>query len=167
MSKDRGRRGTLTVGGLAWRQVRARWTSYAPTAVGLAVALALAAAVTFTQSRTEEASLGQTVSQLGARGLITVRYTGVKQVADYNSFTANVNKTTKDLNGVVAQQSILLYSGSWVPTSINGVNVAALGPTFAHDAIPLEIGVLDNLQSHVNLVAGSWPTTTKPAPPSR
>ena len=161
MNKVRGRRGTLTVGGLAWRQVRARWTSYAPTAVGLAVALALAAAVTFTQSRTEEASLGQTVSQLGARGLITVKYTGVRQTADYDRFIADVKKTTKDLNGVVTQQSVLLYSGSWVPISVNGASVASLGPTFAHDAIPLEVASIDNVQSHVNLVAGTWPTTSR------
>jgi len=59
---------TLTLGRLAWRQMRGRWTSFVPTALGLAVALALASAVTLTQSRTEEASLDQTVNNLGSRG---------------------------------------------------------------------------------------------------
>lgn len=42
----------------------------------VANALALAAAVTLTQSRTEEAGLQQTVSGLGSQGLVSVRLTG-------------------------------------------------------------------------------------------
>src|SRR5256885_2174219 len=52
--------------------MRGRWTSFVPTALGLAVALALASAVTLTQSRTEEASLDQTVNSLGYRECMKV-----------------------------------------------------------------------------------------------
>ena len=71
---------TLTLGSLALRQMRARWASFVPTAIGLMVAVALGTAVALTQSRTEEASLVQTVNGLGKQGLVTVRLTGVRQV---------------------------------------------------------------------------------------
>ena len=157
----KGGRRALTLGGLAWRQMRARWSSFAPTALGLGIALALGSAVTITQLRTEEASLDQTVKGLGSRGLITVRLTGIRQVSEYNQFTGDVNAATAKVNGLVATRSVLLYSGSYVPQSLNGVNVVKLGPAFAHDVIPLEIASLDNLQSHATLVAGSWPATNK------
>jgi hypothetical protein len=151
----------LTLGGLAWRQIRGRWLSFVPTSLGLAVALALASAVTLTQSRTEEASLEQTVNGLGSRGLITVRLTGVRSVSEYNQFTTDVNAATRNVSGLVAERSFLLYSGSYVPQSINGVVVAKLGPAFAHNLLPLEIASIDNLQSHVTLTSGSWPATSK------
>ena len=132
-----------------------------PTALGLALALALASAVTLTQSRTEEASLDQTVNGLGSRGLITVRLTGVQQASAYNQFTRDVKAATQNVNGLVAERSVLLYSGTYVPKSINGVNIEKLDPAFVRDLIPLEIGVLDDLPSHVKLVAGSWPATSK------
>jgi len=104
----KGGRRALTLGGLAWRQMRARWSSFAPTALGLGIALALASAVTITQSRTEEASLDQTVKGLGSRGLITVRLTGIRQVSEYNQFTGDVNAATAKVNGLVATRSVLL-----------------------------------------------------------
>ncbi|OLE79444.1 MAG: hypothetical protein AUG06_07790 [Actinobacteria bacterium 13_1_20CM_2_65_11] len=150
---------TLTLGGLAWRQMRGRWTSFVPTALGLAVALALASAVTLTQSRTEEASLDQTVNSLGSRGLITVRLTGVQQITAFNQFTRDVKTSTQNVNGLVAERSVLLYSGTYVPQTINGVNIEKIDPAFVRDLIPLEIGVLDDLPAHVMLIAGSWPAT--------
>src|SRR5260370_23642226 len=148
----RGRR--LTLGWLAWRQVRARWVSFVPTAVGLAVALALGTAVTLTQSRTEEASLVQTVNGLGPRGLVTVRLTGVRSAADYNQFTADVGKAAVGLGGLVTTRSALLYSARYVPTVVNGVMPARPGAD-------LGIAVLSDLPNHVDLVSGSWPARSQ------
>ena len=50
----------------------------------VANALALAAAVTLTQSRTEEAGLQQTVSGLGWQGLVSVRLTGANNQQQYD-----------------------------------------------------------------------------------
>src|SRR5712692_1397258 len=151
---------TLTLGWLAWRQMRARWTSFVPTALGLAIAVALGTAVTLTQSRTEDASLAQTVTGLGAHGgLVTVRVTGVRQLDAYNQFKRDVNKATKSAGGLVAQRSVLLESGAYTPASINGVDVAKLGFTYSSTARALQIAVLEDLRSHVDLVAGSWPAT--------
>ncbi len=148
----RGR--TLTLGWLAWRQMRARWVSFVPTAVGLAVALALGTAVTLTQSRTEEASLVQTVNGLGPRGLVTVRLTGVRSAADYNQFTADVGKAAVGLGGLVTTRSALLYSARYVPTVVNGVMPARPGAD-------LGIAVLSDLPNHVDLVSGSWPARSQ------
>lgn len=151
---------TLTLGGLAGRQIRARWTSFVPTALGLAIALALGSAVTLTQSRTADASLTQTVNGLGARGLVTVRLTGVRSVDAYNQFTGDVGKAAHDLGGLVAERSVLLYSATYSPKTINGVDVATLGPAYASTVSPPEIASLADLQSHVDLVAGAWPATS-------
>ncbi len=153
-------RRTLTLGRLAWRQMRARWLSFVPTAVGLAVALALGSTVALTQSRTEDASLAQAVSGLGSRGLVTVRLTGVRQVDAYDQFTSDVNKAAKGLGGLVSQRSVLLYSATYSPTTINGVDVNTLGHAYLSTVSPPEIASLENLRSNVDLFAGSWPATT-------
>jgi hypothetical protein len=151
---------TLTLGSLALRQMRARWASFVPTALGLAVALGLGTAVALTQSRTEEASLVQTVSGLGRQGLVTVRLTGVRQVDAYNQFTADVGRAARNLGGLVAERSVLLYSNTYTPRTINGVDVGKLGPAYATTVIPPEIASIENLQAHVDLVSGSWPTAS-------
>ena len=151
---------TLTLGSLALRQMRARWASFVPTAIGLVVAVALGTAVALTQSRTEEASLVQTVNGLGRQGLVTVRLTGVRQVDAYNQFTADVSRAARNLGGLVAERSVLLYSNTYTPRTINGVDVAKLGPAYATTVIPPEIASIENLQAHVDLVSGSWPSAS-------
>lgn len=151
---------TLTLGSLALRQMRARWASFVPTAIGLAVALALGTAVALTQSRTEDASLVQTVNGLGRQGLVTVRLTGVRQAGAYDQFTADVSRAARNLGGLVAERSVHLYSNTYTPKTINGVDVNKLGPAYATTVIPPEVASMENLQAHVDLVSGSWPTAS-------
>jgi len=148
---------TLTLAGLVARQMRARWTSYLPTAVGLAVAIGLASSVTLVQARAEDASLTRTMNSLGAQGLVSVRLTGVRQADAYAQFRSNVQQAAQQEKGLVAPRSTLLYSGRYTPATINGVDVGSLGSAYASTVTPLELAVLEDLQSHVTLERGGWP----------
>ena len=136
------------------RQLRARWVSFVPTAIGLAVALALAAAVTLTQSRTEEAGLQQTVSGLGSRGLVSVHLTGVREQAPYDNFAAEVRRAAReDMAGLLAVREMGVQSGVYVPKLRNGAKVPDTGAN-------LRITALEDLKGHVDLVMGSWPAAS-------
>ncbi|HVS48117.1 MAG TPA: hypothetical protein VHJ99_04355, partial [Candidatus Dormibacteraeota bacterium] len=143
---------TLTLAGLARRQLTARWMSFVPTAVGLGVALALASAVSLTQSRTEEAGLQQTVSRLGSQGLVSVHLTGVTDQQSYQAFTAEVRRAARDdMGGIIAPRQTGLISGGYVPQLINGTKPVAPGADF-------RIAASEDLPAHAALVAGAWPS---------
>src|SRR6266851_2609284 len=157
------------MGGLAWRQLRSRWTSFVPTAVGLAVALALGTAVVLTQSRTEEASLVQTVNGLGSHGLVTVRLTGVRSATDYSQFSADVGRAAKNLGadlGIAVlgdlPSHVDLISGSWPATSQSGDTFSVTLPEDAAKAGHLKLSdracmqVLDGKYVVCIKVAGIW-----------
>ena len=143
---------TLTLAGLARRQLAARWTSFLPTAIGLGVALALAGAVTLTQSRMEEAGLQQTVSNLGAQGLVSVHLTGVVNRPQYDQLRQEVVRAARDdMGGLIGLRQAGLISGGYVQQTVNGHK-----PTGEDYRI---VGVED-LPSHAVLTAGSWPSGT-------
>jgi FtsX-like permease family len=142
---------TLTLAGLARRQLAARWTSFLPTAIGLGVALALAAAVTLTQSRTEEAGLQQTVANLGSQGLVSVHLTGVINQQAYEQLRQEVDRAARDdMGGLIALRESGLISGGYVPKTVNGQK-----PTGGAD---FRIAAVENLSAHAVLVAGRWPS---------
>jgi FtsX-like permease family len=141
---------TLTLAGLARRQLAARWASFLPTAIGLGVALALAAAVTFTQSRMDEAGLQQTVNRLGPQGLVSVHLTGVTNQPQYEQLRQEVQRAARDdMGGLVALRESGLISGGYVQKTVNGQK-----PSGAD----YRIAAVENLPSHAVLVAGSWPS---------
>ncbi len=144
---------TLTLVGLARRQLAARWTSFLPTGIGLAVAIALAAAVTLTQSRTEEAGLLQTVSRLGSQGLVSVRLTGATNQQQYDQLIAQVRQAARDdMGGLITLRGSGLLSGGYVPQTVNGQKASPLNNDF-------RIAAFDGLRGHAVLVAGSWPSS--------
>jgi FtsX-like permease family protein len=146
---------TLTLAGLARRQLAARWISFLPTAIGLGAALALAAAVTFTQSRTEEAGLQQTVSGLGAQGLVSVHLTGVINQTQYDQLTTDVMQAARgDMGGLIALREVGLISGGYVQQTVNGQQQTGFGD--------FRIAAYENLSAHAVLVSGTWPS----GPPS-
>jgi hypothetical protein len=143
---------TLTLAGLARRQLAARWISFLPTAIGLGAALALAAAVTFTQSRTEEAGLQQTVSGLGAQGLVSVRLTGVAGQNQYQQLKAEVQRAVRnDMGGLIALRETGLISGNYVQQTVNGNKPT--GENF-------RIAAYEDLPAHSVLLSGRWPSGT-------
>ncbi|HKV88196.1 MAG TPA: FtsX-like permease family protein [Candidatus Dormibacteraeota bacterium] len=144
------RQPTLTPSRLAWRQMRARWTAYVPTAIGLAAALALATAVSLTQARAQDAGLVRTVQGLGPNGLVSVRLTGVWTQPDYDKFRMDVQHATGDLGGTLAVRSSLLYSATYLPALVNGSVPNDPGQD-------LQIATMEDLPQHVDLVAGTWP----------
>ncbi|HEX2681610.1 MAG TPA: FtsX-like permease family protein, partial [Candidatus Dormibacteraeota bacterium] len=150
---------TLTLPRLAARQMRARWPSYVPTAIGVAAALALGVAVTLTQARTDEASLVQAMSGLGPSGLVMVRLTGVRQADAYTQFQRDVIVAVGHEHGLVTPRSTFLYSGAYTPLTINGAPVGSFGVDYARSVVPLQIAVLEDLRSHVALVSGAWPSS--------
>ena len=141
---------TLTLAGLARRQLAARWMSFVPTAIGLGAALALASAVTLTQSRTEEAGLQQTVANLGPQGLISVRLTGVVSQQQYEELKAEVQRAARDdMGGLVAIREVGLLSGGYVQQSVNGNK--PVGADY-------RIAAYEGLAAHAVLVSGRWPS---------
>ena len=143
---------TLTLAGLARRQLAARWISFLPTAIGLGAALALAAAVTLTQSRTEEAGLLQTVGGLGAHGFVGVRETGVANQNQYEQLKAEVRRAARDdMGGLVALRETGLISGAYVQQTVNGNKPA--GENF-------RIAAYEDLSAHSVLLSGRWPSVT-------
>ena len=141
---------TLTLAGLARRQLATRWISFLPTAIGLGAALALAAAVTLTQSRTEEAGLLQTVNGLGAQGLVSVRLTGVSNQQQYNELKTEVERAARvDMGGLVAVRQVGLISGAYLQQMVNGQK--PIGANF-------RIAAYEDLAAHTVLVSGSWPS---------
>ena len=144
---------TLTLAGLARRQLAARWISFLPTAIGLGAALALAAAVTFTQSRTEEAGLQQTVSGLGARGLVDVHLTGVTNQKQYDELKTEVLRAARDdMGGLIALREAGLISGGYVQQTVNGQKQIGFGD--------FRFAAYENLSAHAVLVSGRWPSGT-------
>ncbi len=144
---------SLTLAGLARRQLAARWPSFLPTAIGLGVALALASAVTLTQSRTEEAGLQQTVSRLGSQGLVSVRLTGANNQQQYDQLIAQVTQAARDdMGGLITLRGSGLLSGGYVPKTVNGQKASPLNNDF-------RIAAFDGLKAHAVLVAGSWPSS--------
>src|SRR5260370_556500 len=158
----RGR--TLTLGWLAWRQMRARWVSFVPTAVGVAAALPPRPAGPPPPSRAEGAGPGPAVERVAPRapwapGVKGGRVAGGGVAgggwaAEYNQFTAEVGKAAVGLGGLVTTRSALLYSARYVPTVVNGVMPARPGAD-------LGIAVLSDLPNHVDLVSGSWPARSQ------
>jgi hypothetical protein len=144
---------TLTLAGLARRQLAARWISFLPTAIGLGAALALAAAVTFTQSRTEETGLQQTVSGLGAQGLVDVHLTGVVNQKQYDQLKAEVLRAARDdMGGLIALRQASLISGGYVQQTVNGQKQIGFGD--------FRIAAYEDLSAHAVLVSGAWPSGT-------
>ena len=149
----------LTLAGLARRQLAARWKSFLPTAIGLGVALALASAVTLTQSRTEEAGLEQTISRLGSQGLVSVRLTGATNQQQYDQLIAQVRQAARDdMGGLITLRESGLLSGGYVPQTVNGQKASPLN-------IDFRIAAFDGLRAHAILVAGSWPSSDASATP--
>ncbi len=144
---------TLTLAGLARRQLAARWISFVPTAIGLGAALALASAVTLTQSRTEEAGLQETVSSLGPRGLINVHLTGVSNQQQYEQLKAEVQRAARDdMGGLIALREAGLISGGYVQQTVNGKKQIGF--------FDFRIAAYESLPAHAVLVSGRWPSGT-------
>jgi hypothetical protein len=142
---------TLTLAGLARRQLTARWVSFVPTAIGLGAALALASAVSLTQSRTDEAGLQQTVSRLGPQGLINVHLTGVSNQQQYEQLKVEVQRAARnDMGGLIALREAGLISGGYVQQTVNGKKQIGF--------FDFRIAVYENLSAHAVLVSGKWPS---------
>jgi hypothetical protein len=144
---------TLTLARVAWRRLRHDWLLYLPTTAGLAVALALAAAVSLTQAFTDEASLQSELSHLGPDSVVEVRHTAALSQSDYDGFKREVNRAAReDMGGLLRARSYSVTSGGLSPRSVNGALV-----TRAQSQKVLRMTAYEDLDGHVNLLSGSWP----------
>jgi len=112
---------TLTLGRLAAARLRAGWATYVPTAFGLAIAIALAPALTATQSLTDQASLQAALARLGTGALVEVQNTEMYDQKTYTGFQQSVATAGHDdMQGLLTPRGYNVVAGAYRPDTFNG-----------------------------------------------
>ena len=150
---------SLTLVGLAVRRLVHNWPLALAQLLGVAAAVTLVASIPLMQSAAAEAGLAQSLGSIGRGAAIEIQETHVSTAADFDQFQASSAKLMQQelAESVVPGAHYGLTSALQVLT-LNGVSVTGSG------APPPEfVRFYENVQSHVQLVAGGW--TANNAPP--